>query len=457
MTITTGTAQKALFRLGHFIAKARPQPDATTLQTLRDGVFDVLGCILVGASTDIAQRARAAVRQMGSGLGSPVFGTDMDTSRSHAALLNATAGHALDFDDWEIPGNSHPSVVMIPALLAAADRHTSGRDLVTPYLVGFETIARLGEAMNFEHYDKGWHTTATLAALGATAAVSRLRALDPAQTTHALSLAVSRASGYTCQFGSNAKPLQAGFAAQTGVECALLAQAGLTGQAHVLEHTKGLMALTAGTSPTELTRALDRLGSPLALSQYGLVLKPWPSCGYTHRIMTCALQLAPELGDLGDIDRIDLHLPDFHAAILPFHTPTNRSEALFSLPFVCAMGLLRRRLSLRDVSHPTWDEPAIVSLITKTEIHPFSPVKPDLNYAPEDPDKLSITLRSGRVLSATCTYPLGAPQNPMAPSQIRSKFASNAGPVPEGWIDAMFDWPNSPSILSLLDIKGSQR
>lgn len=457
MTTHAEPPPMALHRLGTFVAEAQPQPDAATLQTLRDGVVDVLGCILVGSSTDIAQKARAAVRQMGSVGDTPVLGADMTTSRPHAALLNATAGHALDFDDWEIPGNSHPSVVIVPALLAVADTKTSGDHIVTPYLMGFEVIARLGEALNFEHYDAGWHTTATLAALGATAAVARLLGLGAQQTTHALSLAISRASGYTCQFGSNAKPLQAGFAAQAGVECALLAQAGLSGQAHALDHCKGLVALTAGTSDKRLSRALDRLGAPLAMSEYGLVLKPWPSCGYTHRIMTCALELAPKLHALEEIDRINLHLPDFHAAILPFHTPTDRSEALFSLPFVCAMGLLSQRLTLRDVSYPSWDEPTIASLIAKTHLHPFAPQKPDQNYAPEDPDRLCITLQDGQVLECTCTYPLGAPQNPMPSSQIRSKFAANAGPVPEDWIDALFDWPNAPSILSLLDIKGSQR
>ncbi|MEX0368969.1 MAG: MmgE/PrpD family protein [Ruegeria sp.] len=446
----------ALERLAAFVANAPLEPDTATLRTLRNGVVDCLGCILVGSGTSVAQNAQAGVKALGSGGRWPVYGTDLRVGRPQAALLNAVAGHALDFDDWEAPGNTHPTVVILPALLAAAEDTTSGTDLIAPYLAGFEVIVRLGEAMNFEHYDGGWHTTATLGGLGATAAVARLLQLDAAKAAHALSLAASRAAGYTCQFGSNAKPLQAGFAAQAGVECAFLAQAGVTGQAHVLDHPKGMAALTRGADPARMEAALERLGKPLALAEHGLILKPWPSCGYTHRIMTCALELAPGLGSPNQIEQIDLHLPDFHYAILPFDTPSHRSEALFSLPFVCAMGLARQSLTLADVARPTWDDPDIAALIAKTRVHPFRPKRPDQNYAPEDPDRLEITLTDGLKLTASCTYPIGAPQHPMTEAQLRAKFTANAGPVSQDWVDALFDWPCAPSILSLLSAKGDR-
>ncbi|WP_171052718.1 MmgE/PrpD family protein [Ruegeria sediminis] len=451
---STAFSPAALERLGSFVSDAALHPDAATLRCLRDGVVDVLGCILVGADTSVARKAQTAVRGLGAAGDRPVFGTDLRVSRPHAAFLNAVAGHALDFDDWEVPGNSHPTVVMIPALLAAADRKTSGADLTSAYLAGFEVIARLGEAMNFEHYDRGWHTTATLGALGSAAAVARLLALSPEQTTCALSLAVSRAAGYTCQFGSEAKPLQAGFAAQAGVECAYLAQAGLSGQPDVMHHAKGMAALMGVPDPARLDRALDKLGKPLALAEHGLVLKPWPSCGYTHRIMTCALELAPAIESAEDIQRIDLHLPDFHYAILPFDAPAKRAEALFSLHFVSAMGLARRGLNLADVARPSWLDPDISGLVRRTHVHPFAPKRPELNYDPDDPDRMEVTLRDGRRLAATCPYPLGAPQNPMTSDQIRAKFTANAGRTGQALLDSLFDWPASTSVLTLLDSLG---
>ncbi len=454
MTASRPNPQTALERLASFVANAPLQPDDKKQQILRDAVFDLMGCIVVGAGTPVAKSAQSAAVALGATGAHPVFGTSLKVARSQAAFLNATAGHALDFDDWELPGNTHPTVVIVPALLAAADGNLSGKELTEAYLAGFEVITRLGEALNFEHYDAGWHSTATLGTLGAAAAVSRLLALDIDQTTNALSLALSRATGYTCQFGSNAKPLQAGFAAQAGVECAFLARSGATAQSHAMDHPKGMAALTGGLSTPRLQSALDRLGHPLALAEYGLVLKPWPSCGYTHRIMTCALEMVPMIGSLNDIEKIDLHLPDFHYAILPFNHPTSRSEALFSLPFVCAMGLARRGLTLADVDRPTWADDDIKHLIDRTHIHPFSPKRPDLNYDPDEPDKMVVTIKDGHKTSAKCTWPLGAPRNPMPAEHLRAKFVANTGLSDDVSLDRLLGWPDAKNVRTLFEQLG---
>lgn len=434
----------ALAKLAAFIATDPLEADTETLAVLRDGVIDTFGCIHVGVAQPVAEQTRSAILGLGATGPAPVYGTSHHTSAPQAAFLNAVAGHALDFDDWEVPGNTHPTVVLLPALLATIDEHTSGGDLARAYLAGFEVIARLGEALNFEHYDRGWHSTATLGAIGAAGAVARLLGLNADQTTHALAIAISRACGYTCQFGSDTKPMQAGFAAQAGVEAAHLARAGLTGKAHVLEHPRGMNALTAGVPQVRLDAMVARLGGPLALSEHKLVLKPWPSCGYTHRIMTAALELSDRLPDLAQIAQIDLHMPDFHAAILPFAQPTRREEALFSAPFVVAMGLTFQRLGLDDISAQIWQDTDINYLIARTQVRPFKPTRPEMNYDPNEPDRLRITLRSGEVMEQVCAYPLGAPQNPMSAQALRDKFATNAPEFNGPQADALFDWPATP-------------
>lgn len=434
----------ALAKLAAFIATDPLKADAQTRAVLRDGVVDTFGCIHVGAGQPVAEKSRSAILGLGAKGSAAVFGTSHHASAPHAAFLNAVAGHALDFDDWEVPGNTHPSVVLLPALLASMGPHTSGANVEHAYLAGFEVIARLGEALNFEHYDKGWHSTATLGAIGAAGAVARLMGLNAEQTTRALAIAISRACGYTCQFGSDTKPMQAGFAAQAGVEAAHLARAGLTGQAHVLEHPRGMNALMADVPQDRLDAMVARLGGPLALSEHKLVLKPWPSCGYTHRIMTATLELSDRLPDLAQIAQIDLSMPDFHAAILPFEQPTRREEALFSAPFVAAMGLQFQRLGLDDISDRIWQDRDIKSLIARTRVYPFRPTRPEMNYDPNEPDRLRITLRTGEVVEQTCAYPLGAPQNPMSAQALRDKFTTNAPGFSGTQADALFDWPAAP-------------
>lgn len=433
-----------LARLAQFIATDPLEADTETRAVVRDGVIDTFGCIQVGARQPVAEKTRSAILVLGTCGAAPVYGTSSKASAPHAAFLNAVAGHALDFDDWEVPGNTHPTVVLLPGLLASINAQTSGAEMERAYLAGFEVIARLGEALNFEHYDRGWHSTATLGAIGAAGAVARLLGLNAVQTTHALAIAISRACGYTCQFGSDTKPMQAGFAAQTGVEAAHLARAGLRGQAHVLEHARGMNTLTAGVPQDRLDAMVARLGGPLALSEHKLVLKPWPCCGYTHRIMTAALAMSDRLPDLDQIARIDLHMPDFHAAILPFEQPTRREEALFSAPFVAAMGLKYQRLGLDDIANRIWQDTDIKSLIARTHVYPFRPTRPEMNYDPNEPDRLRITLRSGEVMEQTSAYPLGAPQNPMSAQALRDKFTTNAPGLSGPQADALFDWPAAP-------------
>ena len=447
----------AIERLACFVAEHRFRVDDALRGVVRDSVIDTLGCILAGAQEQPAVLARQCFAALTTG-GVPVYGTSTATAPDHAAMLNAIAGHALDMDDWEIPGNSHASVVMLPALLAAREATLPGEGLVDAYIAGFEVTARLGEAINFEHYARGWHTTGTLAAIGAAAAVSRLWRLNRQQAANALSLAVSRAAGLTRQFGSHAKSLQAGFACQSGYSAARMARAGLGGQAHVLEGRQGYFALTGHDDRERHEAALGMLGGELALAQHGQVIKPYPSCGYTHRVIDCARQLFARGLDPRRVQSINIELPDFHAEILPFEQPEGRREALFSLPFCCAMGLLQGDLTLRDLDAEAWNEESVRRLIAMTRVRPFAPTRPELNYDPRQPDRLSLRLDDGSTLEASVPYPRGAPQNRLSLDEILAKFATNAArlrPLQAVQFEKLSAWPVLDDVLPLFDSLGA--
>ncbi len=445
-------SQPLLVELADFVISAPLTLSGKSHQMVRNCVIDAFGCILGGSQTPVAMAAGNAMRTLGMTRGmARIYGTAYTAPAHTAALLNAIAGHALEFDDWEIPGNTHPSVVLLPALLAILDEGTDGLELLSAYVAGFEVIARLGEALNFAHYDAGWHSTATLGSLGAAAAVARQRKLSPLQTGHALSIATSRATGLTCQFGTDSKALQAGFAAENGVVAATLAEGGLTGQLDILEHPRGMATLMAGVPQARMHSAWAKLGTPLAVEEYGILIKPWPSCGYTHRIMGCALELAAMDTDLHDIRSIELHLPDFHAAVLPYHQPDDRRKALFSLPFVAAMGLVYGDLTLTDLEHERWREPRIRRLIECASVHPFKPARPDMNYDPLEPDRMRITLTDGRCREAVCALPMGTPHTPLSDYAVLEKFRRNAGRHVDCDPDALLDWPFSQDVRTLFD------
>ncbi|WP_461406269.1 MmgE/PrpD family protein [Falsiruegeria mediterranea] len=284
--------------LARFAATATPSTAARDVAGT--AVADCFGCILAGADSEVAQKTVAAYRRLGQGT-APVFGTARTLPASSAALVNAVAGYTRDLDDWEEPGNTHPTVVLLPALLATAHlTPATGRDMLAAYAVGCEIIMHLGEAVTLDHYARGFHSTATLGAIGAAGAVGRQLRLNGNQIAHAMAIATSQAVGYTVQFGSNAKPLQAGFAARVGVEAAVLPAQGATGQPRVIEHPRGFAGLMGKHDPKRFDDMAEKLGTPLgfgrvrACSEALAQLRVYPS-PYDRRVGS-ARQGAEQVG-----------------------------------------------------------------------------------------------------------------------------------------------------------------
>ena len=180
------------------------------------GVLDFVGVTLAGHAEPCAQLLARVSAASGPAL---VFGSGRRAAPLDAALINGTASHALDFDDCSDTMGGHPSAQVLTALFALADTldvnggEVSGRDLLAAYVAGFETETRIGRAVNFHHYEKGWHPTATLGVFGAAAACAHLLRLDPGAIATALAIAASLSAGLKANFGTMTKPLHVGHAA----------------------------------------------------------------------------------------------------------------------------------------------------------------------------------------------------------------------------------------------------
>ena len=370
-----------------------------------------------------------------------VVGTGQTAPAPWAALANGTAAHAYDLDDYEGPGNTHPSAVLVSALLAlAAERETGGAELLDAYIVGLEAIIRLGEAVNFSHYDLGWHSTRTLGAIGVAAAAARLMRLNAGQAAHAVSLATSMGGGYTSQFGTTAKPLHAGLAAQGGLMAASLAANGATSGAGVLDGPVSLASLMAAPDEARF-EALDRLGAPWGIEEHGLCIKIHSSCAYTHRAIDGALRLGTQNRiELGEIAAIRVGLIEAHRAILPFDVARTPAEALFSLPHTVALALIRGAVTPADFTNAAIADPAIRALGARVTVETRVPRRPKINMDADDPDPVEITLADGTVLATAVGAPKGTPSDPLSPDEVLAKFhrcaavsvdAAQAGAVAE--------------------------
>ena len=179
-----------------------------------------------------------------------VIGRGFKTTSLEAALVNGAMSHALDYDDITFITKTHPSAALIPGALPLAEEvGATGGDLLLAYLLGFEVACAVGDAISpAYYYDLGWHPTGPLGTLGAAAAAARLLRLNPDQTTMAISLAASQASGLRQNFGTMTKPYHAGAACRAGVNAARLVQAGFTASVDALEGRFGFMRAFSGGS-----------------------------------------------------------------------------------------------------------------------------------------------------------------------------------------------------------------
>ena len=417
----------AIETLADFVANVpRERHPEAAIDRAGNAFLDTIGCMYLGADSIATRAALGAAEGWGEGR-APVLGTAQTLPPPWAAMANGASAHAFDFDDYTLEANDHPSAVMVPAILAASHMpgaDVSGVDLLDAYLVGLEVVFRLGEAVNMAHYKLGWHTTSTLDSFGATAAVCRLWRHDAPATAAALSLTTSLGSGYVSQFGTEAKPLHAGFSAKAGLVAAGLGRAGATAYAGALDGNVSFRTLLVPSGEVRFERVLAKLGDPWGIEEFGLGAKVYPSCGYTHRSVDCAIELNRRLGirSADEVGSATASLPDFHLAILPFGVPRDRSEALFSTAYCVALGLATGANRIADFFDDAIGREDIRSLAACIDVVPRVPRRPEINVDPDDPDVVEVVMRDGRRERASVGSCTGAPGRDLDRARFEAKF-----------------------------------
>jgi aconitate decarboxylase len=338
------------------IAQFAAHPEALRIEdavrnTVRNGFTDTVGVMLASRDAPVTNVVRRFVSERRSTRADARLLFDVERASSRdAALVNATAGHAIDYDDVGLQG--HPSVVLVPALLAEGERlRAPGEALLRAYVVGYETWAELLLRDEDLLHLKGWHPTSVFGVVAVAAAIAALRGLDVTSTRHAIALAASMAGGLVANFGSMAKPFHAGRAAAQGIDAADLASAGMTAARDTLEHPAGLLAALSPRGKVDRGPASAELGRTLRMASLGLTIKKYPMCFATHRVIDATLDLALAHGlNAGDVRSIDATVGTAQASMLRNHRPTDALEARFSLEFAVAGSLVAGRLGLSELT-----------------------------------------------------------------------------------------------------------
>jgi 2-methylcitrate dehydratase PrpD len=307
-------------------------PAASALEMMRLSLFDWAACAIAGGSEPVSVLLRRkAIAEAGTGKATLIGGGRVPASV--AALVNGATSHALDYDDTHFGHIGHPSVAVLPAVLALAERDGMGPSaMLNSALIGVEGSIRFGQWLGRPHYQIGFHQTATAGAVGATLAAIRLLGLTEDVARNALGLAATRASGLKSQFGTMGKPYNAGLAAETGVEAALLAGLGMTSAADGLGGPQGLGPTHHGVADEA---AFDDIG------------QSWRFEAISHKFHACCHGLHAMLEALSGTE---IEVGAIEAVIVATHprwltvcnTPAPRTglEAKFSYRLTAAMALL---------------------------------------------------------------------------------------------------------------------
>jgi 2-methylcitrate dehydratase PrpD len=303
----------------------------------RQCILDYFGVAVAGAGDELVRLLLDELTEAGGAAQASVIGHRTRLSALSAALVNGAAGHALDYDDVNMAMPGHPSVTILPGLLALAEqRRSSGREVITAFVAGYETACRIGAALRPGHYNLGFHSTGTVGAFGAAAGCARLLRLDAEATAVALGIAGTQAAGLKSQFGTMCKPFQAGKAAQNGLLAARLAARGFSSRADIVECVQGF-ALTHGPdfSP-EAALAMPEPG----LHLFANLFKYHAACYLTHAPIECARRLREQHRlTLEAVAGITLRLDASCERVCNIPAPVDGLQSKFSLRQTVAMAL----------------------------------------------------------------------------------------------------------------------
>ena len=393
--------------------------------------LDLLGVALRASldaeSTPAIRRAVAAIAGPGP---SSLIGESTTAGASEAAFYNASLAHSLDFDDTHRGGSVHPGVAVIPTVLALgeAGRH-SGMEAILATVVGYDVTCRLAVALDPEsHYARGFHPTATCGTFGATAAGARLLGLSSDELESAFGVNGSQAAG-SLQFLENGawnKRIHPGLAARNGVLALALAQAGFRGASRPFDGARGVLgAYSDRGRAAPLTEELGRRFDVMTTA-----IKPYPACRYAHAPLDSLIELARR-HDLrpGEIEAIEIGLSDAGLALIgrPIERkrePENVVDAQFSMPFLAAVALSRRRMGWSD--YDALSNPEVRALARKVVVMPddeANEVFPERWLA-----SVTIEARGERFVDRRWEA-RGEPEAPLTWTDVEAKFNELTEPV----------------------------
>lgn len=419
--------------LSEILGKKVTDPPEFTEESIyyaKRAIIDTFAAMIVGTTGETIRRILPGFSRGGN---CSLLGSDVKLSPRDAAFLNGISGHDYELDDTGISGQGHPSVVVLPAVLAQAEEQdVDGLTLIKAFLIAQEVENRLGRIIAWECHEKGWHTSGLEGAPGAAAGVSYLLGLDSKSVQNAIGIAASFVSGLRENFGTMTKCVHIGKTNEDGLRAAYLAAAGIDSSPTALEGKEGYIFEYAGLRDEggKFEEIVSGFGNDWDICEVGFDIKRYPSCSSTHRPMDSITELIDENSiKPEEIERIDVYmgLPAMRDLVTP--DPKNAQEAKFSVGFLTGLYLHGIPLTPFSFTEENIFRPEIQNIIKRTFMH----INEDYNDVPDEqglgPADVRIVLKDGREFFRTRVFAVGMMADPMSDEDLKKKFLTYAGIV----------------------------
>ena len=409
---------------------------AVTTRKCEELLVDVVGLCVTARNEDYIESALAGCDDDGP---CTAIGHARTLTAAGAAFVNGTAAHGEDFDDTFEGGPVHAGAVIVPAVLAACERHNpDGRMALVGIAVGTEVLCRLSLVVPKAVHKAGFHPTAVFGAMGAAAGVGAALGLNARQIVDALGIAGSMAGGiieYLAE-GAWTKRLHAGWAAQSGIRAALLARGGFVGPRTVFEGVHGLFHGFAHTTEGNYGALTDDFGTRWVTDT--LAFKPYPCGTMAQPYIDCARRLAARGVKAEDVFEIVCEVAEgtVHRLWEPLadkQRPRNGYAAKFAVPYLLATGFVDGGVGLSAFTERAISDPHVLALAAKVKFV----IDPDNPYPNNYTGHLRATMKDGSVIEERQPYLRGGAREPLTRQDVTDKFVLNA--QHGGWSKAQSD------------------
>lgn len=415
-----------LVTYAQFLTYDKLTPEA--IHEAKRRVIDAFGCAMGAYLGEPGKVARALAQTVSApSYPATVLGTYHQTSPEMAAFANGTLIRYLDYNDTYLSLEpAHPSDNIAAVLAVAEPEMATGEEIITAIVLAYEIQCRLCDAASIRA--RGWDHV-TYGAFSASLAAAKLLQLNPEETEHAMALAaVANVTMRQTRVGelSHWKGCAFANASRNAVFAARLAFHGMTGPSHIVEGEMGFQKQVSG--PFDLP-AFGGEGDGFMINRTSI--KFWPAEYHSQSAIDAALQLRGEIGDIENIDSIDIET--FNAAVDIIGGeeekwfPKSRETADHSLPYCVAVALMDGQVDQEQFDDKHLQDSRISQLIQKIRIHRNSEL--DKLYPEGIPNLLKIKTKDGKEFSKQVTYPRGHAKNPMTDEEVTDKFTRMASRV----------------------------